>query len=154
MKLYIQQVNGVFVKSEYREDFENISKDVYNGQGWFDFEPTPTPLTDINIILTNETYLDEQNIARYRWTQTLKTGEDLVIATQDKWDSVRGQRNEILSKSDFTQLADAPITAEKKTEWATYRQSLRNITTQTDPFNITWPVSPDGRIVKIGVARV
>lgn len=154
MKLYIQQVNGVFVKSEYREDFENISKDVYNAQGWFDFEPTPTPETDINIILTNETYLDEQNIARYRWTQTPKTGEDLVIATQDKWDSIRSQRNEILSKSDFTQLADAPMTSEKKTEWATYRQAMRNITTQTDPFNITWPVSPDGRIVKIGVARV
>jgi len=26
-----------------------------------------------------------------------------------------------------------------KTAWATYRQALRDITTQADPFNITWP---------------
>jgi hypothetical protein len=26
-----------------------------------------------------------------------------------------------------------------KTAWATYRQALRDITKQADPFNIAWP---------------
>jgi len=51
-------------------------------------------------------------------------------------------------------VADAPITAEKRAEWVAYRQALRDLTTQTDPFNITWPASPDGRVTQIGIARV
>ena len=43
----------------------------------------------------------------------------------------RNYRNTILQNSDWTQLADAPLTAEKKAEWATYRQALRDIT--SDP---------------------
>lgn len=38
--------------------------------------------------------------------------------------------------SDWTQLANAPV---DKTAWAVYRQALRDITEQADPFNITWP---------------
>ena len=30
----------------------------------------------------------------------------------------------------------------KRGEWETYRQELRDITTQPDPFNITWPSIP------------
>jgi hypothetical protein len=27
-------------------------------------------------------------------------------------------------------------------EWSAYRQALRDVTTQTDPFSITWPTKP------------
>jgi len=46
------------------------------------------------------------------------------------------QRNQMLKDADWTQVADAPV---DKTKWATYRQALRDITTQADPFNIIWP---------------
>jgi len=36
----------------------------------------------------------------------------------------------------WTQLSDSPV---DKAAWATYRQALRDITTQVDPFNIKWP---------------
>jgi hypothetical protein len=49
-------------------------------------------------------------------------------------------RNQKLSNCDWTQLADAPVDALK---WAVYRQELRDITTQLDPFNITWPQEPE-----------
>jgi hypothetical protein len=29
-----------------------------------------------------------------------------------------------------------------KESWAIYRQALRDITNQADPFNITWPTPP------------
>jgi len=60
----------------------------------------------------------------------------------------------MLANSDFTQVADAPITAEKRAEWVAYRQALRDLTLQADPFNVIWPVSPDGRVTQIGVVRV
>lgn len=54
--------------------------------------------------------------------------------------SVRDQRNTKLKDSDWTQVADAPV---DKTAWATYRQALRDITTQEGfPWTIDWPVNP------------
>lgn len=54
--------------------------------------------------------------------------------------SVRDQRNTKLSESDWTQVADAPV---DKAVWATYRQALRDITTQEGfPWTITWPDAP------------
>ena len=53
---------------------------------------------------------------------------------------VRKERNKKLSESDWTQIADAPI---NKVTWATYRQSLRDVTTQTGfPWDIVWPEQP------------
>ena len=60
---------------------------------------------------------------------------------QTQWPVVRSQRNALLSASDWTQLPDVPL-ATKET-WAIYRQALREITDQSDPFNIVWPVQPD-----------
>ena len=54
--------------------------------------------------------------------------------------NVRNQRTEKLSECDWTQLADS--TADK-TAWATYRQSLRDVPSQTGfPWTITWPTQP------------
>ena len=63
----------------------------------------------------------------------------MVVAKQ--WAQVRSQRDELLRSSDWSQLADAPVT--DRTLWVTYRSKLRQIPeTQTDPFNITWPDYP------------
>ena len=153
MKLYIQKIDGGWDNTGYRDDFLNVPQAEYNAQGWYDLEPTPQPQIDINAYARHEVYLDPENIARYRWTVTLKTGEDLAQAIRDKWRMVRVNRTSMLTSSDFTQVADSPITAEKRAEWATYRQALRDLTTQTDPFNITWPASPDGRVTEIGIVR-
>lgn len=68
--------------------------------------------------------------------------EEVAARTEQEWGSVRAQRNHKLTVCDWTQLADAPLTDEKRSEWASYRQALRDITTQSDPFNITWPAKP------------
>ena len=56
-----------------------------------------------------------------------------------QWVVVRAERNKLLAESDWTQLPDAPVDA---AVWATYRQALRDVTTQADPFAIVWPESP------------
>jgi hypothetical protein len=43
-------------------------------------------------------------------------------------DILRSIRNSLLSNSDWTQLPDSPLTEAKRAEWATYRQTLRDIT--------------------------
>ena len=56
-----------------------------------------------------------------------------------QWAAVRADRNDRLAACDWTQLPDAPVDA---AVWATYRQALRDVTKQADPFNIVWPEMP------------
>lgn len=121
--------------------------------GYYPFEPVPGPFIDLDYTATYE-YVLTGNIVRMVWTLTRKTGAELQQATRDKWMHIRGDRNRLLSESDFTRLDDAPITPEKRAEWATYRQALRDITTQPDPFAIVWPTDPNHRTNSIEVARV
>jgi len=43
-------------------------------------------------------------------------------------DILRQKRKPLLLQSDWTDLPNAPLTDEKKSEWQTYRTNLRNIT--------------------------
>ena len=54
--------------------------------------------------------------------------------------SVRSTRNTKLAECDWTQVLDAPV---NQTEWAAYRQALRDVTAQEGfPWTITWPEAP------------
>ena len=70
---------------------------------------------------------------------TTKQWEDPRTAATE-WPLVRVQRDGLLQSCDWTQLPDVPLAT--KAAWAVYRQALRDVTEQTDPFNITWPVAP------------
>lgn len=60
--------------------------------------------------------------------------------TNEEIYAVRQKRNALLAASDWTQVADAPV---DQAAWATYRQELRDITSQdTFPSEVTWPVAP------------
>lgn len=54
--------------------------------------------------------------------------------------TVRAERDALLRASDWTQLPDIP--ASTRAAWAPYRQALRDITGQADPFSVVWPVAP------------
>lgn len=61
---------------------------------------------------------------------------------ETQWGVVRDQRNLLLSETDYTDLPNTPITPECKAEFIAYRQTLRDITNQSDPYNIIWPQIP------------
>jgi len=72
-----------------------------------------------------------------------KTEEDLTADIAGESANVREKRDQLLKESDWTQVTDAPFTKAVKTSWSTYRQSLRDITTQEGfPFNVTFPDTP------------
>lgn len=55
-------------------------------------------------------------------------------------------RNALLAESDWTQFADSPLTDKKKSEWATYRQALRDLPQEypnaISNDDIIWPTKP------------
>ena len=64
-----------------------------------------------------------------------------AIPDEEKAGQVRAERNGLLTASDWTQVADAPV---DKAAWATYRQALRDVTGQEGfPWTIDWPTQPE-----------
>ena len=86
-----------------------------------------------------------------QWVKNPEEEKEIQESNQRKtnlqWFEVRKKRNNLLSSSDWTQLPDVYLYT--KENWATYRQELRDITNQTDPFNIVWPNSPP-KIFNVG----
>ena len=64
----------------------------------------------------------------------------------DDWPNIREKRDKLLSESDWSQGVDSPLSAEKKTEWITYREKLRNLpseqSSKTKYLDIVWPTKP------------
>lgn len=71
------------------------------------------------------------------------TPEQSAKRIEKKSISVRFERDNRLKACDWTQLPDAPLSTLKKTEWATYRQALRDLTKQAGfPYEVTYPEEP------------
>jgi len=74
----------------------------------------------------------------------IKSAEWLENKNNEAWRKIRKERNKLLKDSDYIMVSDAPITAEKKEEWETYRQSLRDIPqTFSNPDDVTYPDKPE-----------
>ena len=80
-------------------------------------------------------------------------GTPQVVRNDEKWEEktkhemkfIRIKRNELLQKSDISQLSDIKMSMsdEKRTEWVNYRRLLRDFPSiMTDPFNPIWPEAP------------
>ncbi len=74
------------------------------------------------------------------WEQTDCSQTEIDNRIEIKWEEVREIRNQLLTETDWTQLSDIPQNT--KDIWTAYRQNLRDITNQTNPFDIVWPVKP------------
>lgn len=76
------------------------------------------------------------------WTwQVITFDNDYFVNTM-----IRFRRDTELRDTDWTQTLDAPLTAEKKQQWAAYRQQLRDLTKNYPEVNettqIEWPQRP------------
>ena len=62
--------------------------------------------------------------------------------TDIKWLQVRTERNSLLLETDWVVTKASETGVAVSNEWKTYRQALRDVPTQSDPNNITWPTKP------------
>ena len=71
------------------------------------------------------------------------TPENPLKTTQ----KIRNKRLYLLQDSDWTVVADSPLSDAKKAEWATYRQALRDLPSQysdnDDIDDVVFPTQPD-----------
>ena len=108
----------------------------------FDLAPFTTEIADLNTKLV-------EKWTEYRQGQENDLERALAASFANtailNWTKVALIRNFLLMDSDWTQLGDAPITADQKAQWATYRQKLRDI--PADQKNksantVVFPITP------------
>jgi len=66
------------------------------------------------------------------------TTDEQTNLTNAKWIDIRMQRDFLLKETDWRASSDLTLAD----AWKTYRQALRDVPTQSDPYNITWPTVP------------
>lgn len=112
--------------------------------GWLPFSEVHNATAN-QVMTSSEIQVQENAVVRvytYRDMTTEEIAATQQVDTTNVWNNVRIERTNKLAKCDWTQLSDSPLTDAEKLNWKTYRQALRDITTQTDPENITWPQEP------------
>ena len=91
----------------------------------------------IKIVDGVEIKLTDAEIAAFNARQPTETQ-----ITNEKWQLVRIKRNDLLAQSDWVVTKAFETGIAVSDEWKTYRQALRDVPTQSDPDNITWPTPP------------
>lgn len=98
---------------------------------------------DIRQIFTNKTVSPWSEASEELAKREAYNGEVTVEDIPMTEDEARAQRDKLLADTDWTQVLDAPIDAETREAYRTYRQALRDIPEQDGfPETITWPELP------------
>ena len=110
-----------------------------------EIEHSTTTVAEINEV----GLLDEQGIIEgdYQPNEYKIVNGEAIIRTDNILEILRNKRNELLTQSDWTQVNDSPLSDFKKQEWATYRQSLRDLPSTNQSVNniadVIFPSMPE-----------
>jgi len=55
---------------------------------------------------------------------------------------IRETRNQLMAMCDWRVMPDSPLTPEKRAQWVTYRQALRDLPSTTELVRPVWPEMP------------
>jgi hypothetical protein len=145
LRIINDTINYPYTINELRNSYPNTSlpseltDDALIEWDMYVVQPTPMPV-DYTKNITEGTPTLIDGVYYKSWNQTNATSEEISYRIENQWEEVRVLRNQLLSECDWTQLADIPT--ETKELWTTYRAQLRDITSQSNPFSINWPVKP------------
>ena len=149
--MYIKLNNGQIEKYPYsigqlRKDNpntsfpKNIPDNVLATFGVYPVQDTPQPPSDYTKNVIEGTPANQGGWKR-TWTVVNATAAEIQERTDSQAANVRAERDQKLVDTDWTQVADAPVS---KTAWAQYRQALRDLPAQSGfPHTITWPTKPE-----------
>jgi len=78
-------------------------------------------------------------IGSYKVLNLTKAEKDVLI--ESRWSQIKYHRDNTIASTDYLMTSDvfASFSEADKAKIVSYRQALRDITSQEDPFNISWP---------------
>lgn len=106
---------------------------------FFDYKNLPKDCIEItkeeHVYFLNELNMNGKRLEVSQGKLVLQNSPEVIT-----WQRVRNIRNNLLNKSDYTQVPDFPGDREA---WASYRQELRDIPQTFDkPEQVVWPWPP------------
>ena len=137
------------------DDYVNNSREpdealVYNIE-WSDDKDTFVMTTDpdgnsVKIVESEEKDEDPESetfgdVIKTNYKMSHFSGDDTAKDARllaDKWTNVRWTRDAKLTETDYLALSDQTLSGDMET----YRQELRDVPSQSDPDNISWPTKP------------
>ena len=145
LRIINNEINYPYSLQTLREDNINISfpsemnESLMSEWDIHEVRQTPKP-NNYTKNISEGTPILVEGVYYQNWEQTDASTSEINARIEVKWVEIREMRNQLLAECDWTQLADIPT--ETKEVWTNYRQNLRDITNQTNPFDIVWPVKP------------
>lgn len=156
MKYRDRTTGQIYTLFDIQQKFSHVSFPLNWDSTTFDFanvDPVvivPEPLASTackKIEYTGVQFINNQWIDTWNELPLYSNSSEQTICEEElitiQWNYVRNIRNIKLSETDYTQISDSPITSASRANFITYRQALRDVTNQPDPYNITWPAVPN-----------
>ena len=119
---------------------QNITNDILEGFGVYVVMQTPKP-NDYTKTITEGTPNLVDGVYYQNWVMEDSTESEIQTRIEYKWDEIRNLRTELLKECDWRVLPDSPV-GDSLNNWIQYKQDLRKITSQENPFNIVWHIKP------------
>lgn len=150
--MYIKLTNGQPEKysiGQLRRDNPQVSfpKSISDATlaeyGVFPLQPTEYPTVDYTKNVVEGTPTLSNGVWTQAWNVVDATEEELSQRTLEASLSVRSQRDYLLKETDWVVVKAYESNDSISVEWLTYRQALRDITTQAGfPHSVEWPTKP------------
>jgi hypothetical protein len=145
LRIIDETINYPYTIKELREAYPNVSlpaelsEETLSDWDVYSVNVTQRP-NDYTKTISEGTPILIDGKYYQNWIVINATESEINYKLENQWEEIRLIRNQLLSESDWTQLGDVSQTI--KDVWTTYRQQLRDVTNQQNPFNIEWPVKP------------
>jgi hypothetical protein len=142
----IRETGQVVSENEFRAMHPNTSGPITALMEQFGADPilqAPMPeTTRFQSAVRNGVVQDSLGNWVQAWTVVDWTQEQIDAAIEQQWVQVKAERDSRLANTDWYVIRELETGTPKPEGMQAYRQALRDITLQADPFNITWPVNP------------
>ena len=154
-----RQAKGIS-KQEYWTWLESVTTEDEKGIKSYDFSGEDYGIVETDELLSyvdsegqTQTYEQSGHIVygfgstyyHLKWDGSKIVKDDDALAVYqlaEKWKQVRLQRDRYLNETDWIVTKAKETNTNIPAAWKTYRQALRDVPSQSDPDNITWPTKP------------
>lgn len=128
------------------DDLSSLTKKTADDGSLWECELSPTnPETQKKFSSKEEVeaFIDSRVTQPNYWRIAYATDEAKKAAEKPMYEeTVRAERNYLLAKYDWTSTS-SDLSDDKKAEWKTYREALRDLPDQSGfPYTHTWPTKP------------